>query len=450
MLEIIVAVNKKYGIGFDGTIPWKCPGDLTNFKKITQNSTIIVGRRTCESLPKLVNRKIICLSKTIDGDRTWNNDVNTIGSLDEIDSIISSKDKYFVAGGAHIYHMFAKYKLPIHISFIKDDSECDTFFKREWLNGYVIHERVEYDEFTYTYMKWDGDSSEQQYLDIMRRILDNGSLRSTRNGNVLSIFNANMIFDLRDGFPLITTKKMFLRGIIEELLFFLRGDTDTTILSGKNVNIWKGNTTKEFLQAMKLPYAENVMGPMYGYQWRSFNRPYKITTTGIPTQDRTGDEIDQIKDVVNLIRTDPTSRRILLTTYNPIQAHEGVLYPCHSIIIQFYVDGDFLDMFCYNRSQDLFLGTPYNIASSSLLLMIIAKICNKIPRKFHLSMGDVHIYESHINVSKQQIERLPYKKPNIKINRDIADVDELCDLVFEDFELSNYNSDSKLFAEMVT
>lgn len=448
MLEIIVAVNEKYGIGLDGKIPWTCKSDLSKFRKITQNGTLIVGRKTCDSLPKLTERKVVCLSGS--GDRgTWKNNVVVISSFEDLDKLIENDPhtRYFVSGGTSVYNEYMRRRLPVHISYIKNDTKCDTYFDRKLLDGYVVHVREEYDDFTYMYMTWEGDNSERQYLDIARRILLDGTLRATRNDNVLSVFNGSMVFDLRDGFPLLTTKKMFLKGIVEELLFFLRGDTDTTVLVDRGVNIWKGNTTKEFIGNMNLPYAENVMGPMYGYQWRHFNKPYKISENGTPVKDAGG--VDQLNNVVNLIRTDPTSRRIIMTAYNPEQAHEGVLYPCHSITIQFYVDGEYLDMFCYNRSQDFFLGTPYNIASSSLLLMIIAKICNKKPRKFHMSMGDIHIYESHIPVIRQQIDRVPFRKPNIEITRDIDDVKDIHDLVFGDFKISGYISHSKLTAQMI-
>jgi dihydrofolate reductase / thymidylate synthase len=442
MLEIIVAVNENFGIGNHGVIPWECKGDLAHFRNLTRNSNLIVGRTTCNSLPLLRDRNIICMSRNDHvSDMLWFNKVTIShkieGSYDD--------GRYFVAGGSEIYKLFLDdRKPPIHMSVIKNNMPCDRFFDRSWLDGYLIKTKEEHEDFTYLYMEWSGENTEHQYLNILSRILDTGSLRNTRNGNVMSTFNGNMTFDLRDGFPLLTTKKMFIRGIIEELLFFLRGDTDTSVLSQRGVKIWEGNTTREFIDEMGLPYAENVMGPMYGYQWRKFNKPYEVGADGRPIDGEGG--IDQLKDVIHLINTDPTSRRILLTTYNPSQAREGVLYPCHSIVSQFYVDGDYVDMFCYNRSQDSFLGTPYNIASSSLLLIIICKICNKIPRKFHMTMGDIHIYESHIQVVKEQIKRIPYKLPVISINGDVNDINSL---EFKDFSITGYKSDAKLSAEMI-
>ena len=240
---------------------------------------------------------------------------------------------------------------------------------------------------------------------------------------------------------------MFLRGIIEEFLFFLRGDTDSTYLSNKKVKIWEGNTSKEFIEKCGLKYAEGVMGPMYGYQWRKFNAPYKIDDEGKPV-DNDEKGVDQLQQVIELIKNDPHSRRILMTTYNPEQAMEGVLFPCHSITIQFYVDGKYLDMFCYNRSQDVFLGTPFNIASSSLLLLVVAKLTNKIARNFIMSMGDTHIYTSHIECVHTQIKRLPHKFPNITIP-EINSIDDINNIKAADFILTNYNSNTAIKAKMI-
>jgi dihydrofolate reductase/thymidylate synthase len=263
-----------------------------------------------------------------------------------------------------------------------------------------------------------------------------------------------MKFDLRNGFPLLTTKKMFLRGIIEEFLFFLRGDTDSTILSEKGIRIWEKNTSDEFISSLGLPYAKGVMGPMYGYQWRFYNAEYTLANgrptnkQGINKEGINKEGIDQLADVVHLIKNDPTSRRILMTTYNPEQASLGVLYPCHSITIQFYVQNEFLDMFCYNRSQDFFLGVPFNIAPSSLLLMIVAKLTNKTPRFFYITMGDSHIYSEHISQVEMQIKRMPFAFPTLQIP-DIKELKEIDSLTAKDFILSDYKFHSQIQAEMI-
>jgi thymidylate synthase len=279
---------------------------------------------------------------------------------------------------------------------------------------------------------------EKQYLDLVKKVLEQPT-RSTRNGTTKSLFFSSMSFDLTKGFPLLTTKKMFFRGIVEELLFFLSGQTNSKLLEEKNVNIWKGNTSREFLDHNNMSSRkEGMLGPLYGYQWRSFNALYN-EETGLPQKISENDidtnGIDQLLFVINTIQKDPNSRRILMTTYNPEQAPQGVLYPCHSIINQFYVRDGYLDMFCYNRSQDLFLGTPFNIASSALLLSIIANLTDLKPGFLHMSLGDVHIYEEHFKEALEQSERVPYDFPNLTIPYKL----NLETISYKDFVLEKYN-----------
>ena len=265
---------------------------------------------------------------------------------------------------------------------------------------------------------------------------------------------------------------MFLKGIIEELHFFIRGDTNSKILEEKGINIWKGNTNREFLDANGFKdRKEGEMGPMYGSIWRHFNylsnekekydlqnskrvefnyKSYNKDNMSYTTDKIKSIEfdIDQLKFVINEIKTNPTSRRILMTSFNPSQVNEGVLYPCHSITLQFYVQDGFLDMFCYNRSQDLFHGVPFNIASSSLFLMIIAKLTNLIPRYINISMGDVHIYETHIEAINEQIKRMPYIFPKIQLP-EFNTLEEVEKLNYKDFTLIEYQSYQSIKAEMV-
>ena len=182
----------------------------------------------------------------------------------------------------------------------------------------------------------------------------------TRNAKTYSIFDNSITFDMKDGFPLLTTKRMFWKGIVEELLFFIRGDTNSKHLEDKGVRIWQGNTTQEFIDNIGLPYQEGDMGPMYGFMWRHFGADY----TGCNT-DYTNQGFDQLSKIVEEIKTNPHSRRILMSDFDPSRAHQGVLYPCHSLVLQFYVrDGKFLDVKMYQRSVDSFLGEPFNIAST--------------------------------------------------------------------------------------
>jgi thymidylate synthase/dihydrofolate reductase len=445
MVQVIVAMNEKGGIGYKNRLPWDCKEELDIFKRKTLGKTLIVGRKTAEHLPKLLGRKIICVTNNIHlKTNNWNNEVVVSKRIEDfVDS-----DDIMIAGGAQIYeNAFSNPSLvkKVHMSIIKGDHKCDAYFQPEWLEKFVIIDKKEYYSFTH-YVLIREDHGEHQYLKLLRETVTKGCRRHGRNGDTISMFKIDMKFDLRDGFPLLTTKKMFLRGILEEFLFFLRGDTDSTSLSEKKVRIWEKNTTEEFISSRGLDYAKGVMGPMYGYQWRFFNAPYKVDDTGRPIPTKEG--IDQLADVINLIKTDPQSRRILMTSYNPSQADMGVLYPCHSITIQFYVEGDFLDMFCYNRSQDIFLGVPFNIASSSLLLLIVSKLTSKMPRFFYMTMGDTHIYSDHLEQVKEQMIRIPYYFPRLDFPdiQNLEDIDTLC---AKDFILSNYNYHPSINAEMI-
>jgi dihydrofolate reductase/thymidylate synthase len=446
MVQVIMAMNEKGGIGYKNGLPWNCKEDLALFKKKTMGKTIVIGKNTGIHLPNLPNRNVVCISRNPNSVNTseWNNKVLVVGS----DWLNTVENDVMIAGGGEIYRtVFEKQSFvkKVHLSVIKGDHECDVYFCLELLKNFIIVEKTEFTEFTH-YVLEPTEYGEQQYLDLLEKIMKSGVKRLGRNGETISIFKNDMTFDLRKGFPLLTTKKMFLRGVIEEFLFFIRGDTDSSKLSEKNVRIWEGNTSEKFIMTRGLPYSRGVMGPMYGYQWRFFNAPYKLDDFGRPLVSEGG--FDQLADVVNLIKNDPYSRRILMTSYNPAQSGMGVLYPCHSITIQFYVEEDFLDMFCYNRSQDAFLGIPFNIASSSLLLMTIAKLTSKIPRFFYMTMGDTHVYSNHVEQVKKQLARIPYSFPKLELPT-IETLEDLGRLTPKDFVLSEYICHQQIDAVMV-
>ena len=355
------------------------------------------------------------------------------------------KKKVFVIGGAEIYnYVFEKYRsnITVHVSILKDSYCCDTFLRKDILNDFYITSKTENEKFNHYELIY-REHGEQQYLNLIKDII-NADLRDTRNSKTLSSFCKHLKFDLQDGFPLLTTKKMFIKGIVEELLFFIRGNTDSTILEEKGVNIWKGNTSRQFLDKnLFTSRKQGEMGPMYGYQWRHFNAKYD-ENTGQPLEKG----IDQLQEVIDLIKRDPSSRRILLTTYNPSQVHQGVLYPCHSITIQFYVQNGFLDMFCYNRSSDIGLGLPFNIASSSLLQMIIAQITELKPRYFNLTLGDAHIYENHIEPLCEQIDRLCYTFPKLVLP-EFKTLREVERLNFRDFKVQDYRCNDPVKMDMI-
>jgi thymidylate synthase len=263
-----------------------------------------------------------------------------------------------------------------------------------------------------------------QYLDLMRHVYENGTRKEDRTGTgTISVFGYQMRFDLGEGFPLVTTKKCHLRSIIHELLWFLNGDTNTKYLKDNGVSIWDEWATKE-----------GDLGPVYGKQWRSW-----------PTAD--GHTIDQISEVIEQIKNKPDSRRLIVSAWNPaelpdesISPQDNVkngrmaLAPCHAFF-QFYVIDDKLSCQLYQRSADIFLGVPFNIASYALLTMMIAQVCNLKPGDFVHTFGDAHLYSNHLEQTNTLLAREPYPLPTMGINPEVKNILEF---KFEDFELQNY------------
>lgn len=252
----------------------------------------------------------------------------------------------------------------------------------------------------------------QQYLNLLNRILTEGTQKGDRTGTgTLSIFGHQMRFDLRDGFPLLTTKKLHLKSIIYELLWFLRGDTNVRYLQEHGVRIWNEWADEN-----------GELGPVYGHQWRSW-------------PDYKGGTIDQIKNVVDMIKHNPDSRRMLVTAWNPAEVEDMALPPCHCLF-QFYVADGRLSLQLYQRSADSFLGVPFNIASYALLLQIIAQVTGLEAGEFIHTTGDTHLYLNHLEQAKLQLTREPRTLPKMKINPDVKD---LFDFKYEDFELIGYD-----------
>ena len=253
----------------------------------------------------------------------------------------------------------------------------------------------------------------KQYLDLLRYIKENGIEKSDRTGTgTKSVFGYQMRFDLSKGFPLLTTKKMFLRGIIYELLWFLKGDTNIKYLVENNVHIWDAWADEN-----------GDLGPVYGKQWRSWQCP-------------DGRVVDQIADLINQIKTNPDSRRLMVCAWNPADVDNMALPPCHCLF-QFYVADGKLSCQLYQRSADVFLGVPFNIASYALLTMMIAQVCGLQPGEFVHTFGDVHIYNNLKEQVDEQLTREPMELPTMWINPEVKDIN---DFKYEDFRLENYKS----------
>jgi dihydrofolate reductase/thymidylate synthase len=462
MFNLIVATDVADGIAKNNTIPWHIPSELKYFKGMTASNewfktVVIMGYNTWKSLPikPLPNRINVIVTKNHYDEIEQNDDVVVFNNL------FTAINKYhnnftWIIGGKQIYTqcLYHPDLNCIYLTKIYKNYDCDIFLKLPKVES-IIHskiftvEDIDNNKFEKQFISYKIHvykpkfNAEAQYLRLCYDTLHTGNQRNTRNGITLSTFGKTLSFDLSDGFPLLTTKKMFWKGIVEELLFFLRGDTDSKLLQEKGVNIWKGNTSKEFIQSVKLPYEEGDMGPMYGYQWRFFNKDYK-------TKDKITafEGIDQLKQIINQIKNNPTNRRILMTDYNPNQVFEGVLAPCHSIVLQFYVESGKLSCQMYQRSADVFLGLPFNIASTSLLTYIIANVCNLNVGKVTICLGDTHIYEEHKECVLQQLTREYYDFPNVHIKKELDNIEDIEQLTFADFDLVDYKHHAPIKASM--
>ena len=253
----------------------------------------------------------------------------------------------------------------------------------------------------------------QQYLDLMQHVLDKGVSKEDRTGTgTLSVFGHQIRFDLSRGFPLVTTKKVHLRSIIHELLWFLKGETNIKYLKDNGVSIWDDWADEN-----------GELGPVYGYQWRSWPTPE-------------GEHIDQISQVLDQLKNMPDSRRIIVSAWNVAHINKMALPPCHAFF-QFYVAENRLSCQLYQRSADIFLGVPFNIASYALLTLMIAQVTGLEPGDFVHTFGDAHLYNNHLEQTKLQLSRHPHPLPVMQLN---PDVKSLFDFSFEDFELKNYKS----------
>ncbi len=262
----------------------------------------------------------------------------------------------------------------------------------------------------------------KQYLDLMKHVLDHGETREDRTGTgTISVFGHQTRYNLEEGFPLVTTKKCHLRSIIHELLWFISGDTNIKYLKDNGVRIWDEWADEN-----------GDLGPVYGYQWRKWKTP-------------DGREVDQVKKLVDGLKNNPHSRRHILTAWNPADVDDMALPPCHSFI-QFYVSSDKkLSCQLYQRSADIFLGVPFNIASYALFTMMLAQVCDLEVGEFVHTMGDAHLYSNHIDQAKLQLTRAPRALPEMKIN---PDVKSIFDFTFEDFELVNYDPHPHIKAQV--
>jgi dihydrofolate reductase/thymidylate synthase len=553
-INYILASSSNNVIGINNNLPWKIKEDIQYFYKLTINNMIIMGLNTFKLLNNkpLKDRLNIVITSTYED---YQNQPNLIflSSLENAiyyGQINATINIIWIIGDLYLYEQIHQIKPDnIYITHIEIEIESENitslseqFFKyiEENYNSILIDTQYYFDNISKQELKCeyfhstiinkedhnnkdhnnkDHNNKEDNnkdhnnnknyintkqkniidtdyiYLQLVKNTLLYGNYRATRNDYTFSHFGSQIEFNMKNGFPLLTTKKMPFKMIFEELMFFINGYTDNKILKNKNIHIWNLNTTSEFINSNKKYYQsifnfnellefelnenenelnenelnknkienklleEDDMGPMYGFQWRYFNAKYKCPSNEDNKIFYKNLGIDQLYKVINELLTDPFSRRILMTSFNPQQVDNGVLYPCHSIIIQFYCtlikDNNLnVSIKMYQRSADLFLGLPFNIASTALLLYIICDYLNNKsntfiyhPDRVIITLGDTHIYQYHINSVLTQLQNQSKEFPKLTIK--INNYENITDYTFDDMVLENYNHCGIITAKMI-
>lgn len=454
MYSIIFCRDSENGFSCKNDLPWlkndRYMYDMINFKNLTMgtgNNIVIMGRKTWESIKDkpLKKRLNIVITKS-----HIPKPVITFSSVNDCHTWLNAHDEYkkwwkherWVIGGKMLFDEYYEKNLIWRsvITTLKKSFNCDNqidaskYSKKLTLSKMDIHKHLDINTY---YVNNDG---EQLYLDLLQDILQNGSIVQNRTSvDTISIFGTQLKFSLLSegdqiSFPILTTKDMFFKGVVEELLWFIRGETNSKILENKGVNIWKQNSSRKTLDELGLNYPEGENGPIYGKQWRKWEGP-------------NGKIHDQLSNVIHSLKTNPFSRRHIISAWNVADLHKMSLPPCH-VLYQFYVkhiEGKkYLSCSMYQRSADCFLGLPFNIASVALFTIMIAKEVNMIPENIIISIGDAHIYMNHIKQVKEQLNRKPLKFPTIEFSRKKID-----EYKFSDFQLINYFRYPRIKAKMV-
>jgi dihydrofolate reductase / thymidylate synthase len=470
---IIAAMDCVRGIGKGGRIPWDLPEDLKRFHAITTKgfthhtgddptlNAVIMGRKTYQSIidrngSSLGQRINIVMSRSkICSGNQFEATAHGLNEALEMASSHSDVLQVFVIGGGEVYREAIQHPncTRIYLTRVEGSYNCDTFFPEipgsfkktaEALHptsipcSYLTYERMPH-ELPHTSPVTIHDEyklhEEHQYLNLVREALA-GAQRDDRTGTgTVSVFGRQMRFSMRDGtLPLFTTKRVFWRGVVEELLWMIRGGTNTKSLTDRGVHIWDANGKKEFLEKRGLDYPEGELGPVYGFQWRHCGAEYAGAV------DYTGQGVDQLQEVIQTIRTNPTSRRIILSAWNVQDLPKMALPPCH-MTAQFYVSGGELSCMMTQRSADLGLGVPFNVASYSLLTCMIAHVCGLRPGELIHNIGDAHVYLNHVEAMREQCSREPRPFPQLRIKRPVASIDGF---TAGDFDVTSYDPHPKI------
>lgn len=457
-MKIITAfTNRSFGIGYNNKLPWDIPEDMTRFKNLTRNNTVVMGRMTwqsigCRPLRDRFNIVVTSDDKFIEDDDVQNLAFISGSTLDDISKVIN-QGEIFIIGGEELYRKYVGEADTIYATIIEQDFECDRFFPVERLSEYRI-DHVSPRMYSVggncnyrfvTYKKLERLHDEFSYLNMMSDILYKGEARPDRTGiGTLALFGHQLRFDISTSVPFLTTKLLAWRTVIKELLWFLSGSTDTNILAAQGVSIWVPNTSRKFLDERGLKhYREGDMGPLYSHALRHFGATYKGC-------DENYSGYDQFTELIRGLKSDPYSRRHVMTTFDPSVVDQCVLMPCHGIAIQFFVSGEKpgrLSCHVYCRSSDSFLGLPFNIASYAVLTYIVAKLCEFVPWHLIVSTGDTHIYSNHVDQVKAQLTRNPLPFPKLVVSDAILNKD-ISDVTIDDFTLDGYVSYGYIKAPM--
>ena len=467
MLSLIVAQENKGGIGLNNGLPWNIPEDLKYFKRVTTHSSnflkknvVVMGRKTWESIPE----KFRPLSDRINVVLTTNKNYKVpegivlLNTIQQIEDFIANKNT-FIIGGESLYRQFIEKADKIYLTHIYSNYVgCDVFFpkipidfKLQTVGSIFKSLNIHYRNLVYINTVKHPDNlvwvnkEEQNFLNCMKNIVTCGIKREDRTGvGTLSTFGNTLKYNLSDTFPLLTTKRMFVRGIFEELMFYLSGKTDTNILDKKGVSIWNGNTTREFLDSRGLyQLPEGDMGETYGFNFRYFGAQYVNCK-----ENYAGEGFDQLEYVIDLIKNNPESRRIIIDIWNSRTINNAALPPC-LCKYQFYVDTESkkLNLMIYIRSSDFFLANNWNVCTGAFFVHLICNLkgIDLSPGELTVVSGDTHIYLSHLEAVDKQLERDPRPFPKVEIT---CKKENITDFKWTDVKVIGYNPASSIPAPM--
>jgi dihydrofolate reductase/thymidylate synthase len=471
-MNVIVAYCKiNNGIGMDNKIPWFLKNDLKNFQQITSKTfkpytknMVVMGRKTWDSIPDknkpLKNRINVVLTRNKDfrlkheiesyKDTIVKYDFNDILEVAKLNKDFNISN-IFIIGGESLYKKALESEniSKIYVTEVYDEYECETFFpqidkekyKLSYISNFYSENNIYYRYLEYvnknneSIVSW-VNTEEQQYLDTLHNIITNGIETEDRTGvGTYSLFGEKFTYNLEDTFPALTTKKIFLRGVFEELMLYLSGKTDNAILNEKDITIWNGNTSREFLDKRGLThYPEGDMGETYGFNFRHYGSYY-----GTCNDDYKGSGFDQLEYVLYLIKNDPNSRRIIINLWNPATMNKAALPAC-LCFYQFYVDTKHkkLNLQIYIRSSDYFLANNWNTLTGAFLVNMICNLkdINLSPGKLTVITGDTHIYKNHVEQVKENLLRTP--RPFPKLVFKCGSRDSIYDYKYEDVRLIDY------------